>query len=188
MLTDISPITTGAQFEQWARRALDLHGVTDSRPFQTLLDTLAKGGMGIVGQPAGDMSVIFIDGDKRPYLHQTFMQVVQMAKDTNKQLQRAAETSFQTMCLEEDAEELDLLADLARKNRKRVAPTTKEGDYTAANEAEHDLVTIGPATKMERGNALTRQQEEQLAAMSSAMENPVCDPAYGSDFDLAAMY
>lgn len=182
-------ILTGEQFAQWAKQALRLSEVNDVRPFQTLLDTYAKDGKSIKGHPFGDITILFNDGRKAPYTHQTFLQVVQMAKDINRRFQRTANGSFQAMCLEEDAEELELLAELAKKHRNKAAPTPKPEDFLAADEEMYALATEPrPVFPQERNAGLTKRQQDMLATMSSTVGFPMDEAAYSSEFDLAAMF
>lgn len=189
MLTGIHTINTGAQFEQWARRTLCFPKLGDTRPFQTLLDTFIKDGKVLTGQPTGEMIIRFKDGSPFTHSQQNFLQVVQIAKDINLRFQRKAQTSFQTMCLEEDAEELDLLADMARKYRHRAADTAMLDTCSASEETEYALTMIAPAYGHKAPWAgLTKEQCEQLASMGESTEPTADVSMYGKDFDLAAMF
>lgn len=125
--------------------------VGDVRPFKTLFRYISMFDGPLAIDAEGDMVLIH----PRRYRNKekaTVLRVLYRAKDKNAELQKFAKTSYERMCLDEDAEELDMLMEMCRK-------TVNPGTYVQEQPANEQVSPISAAD----------MEEDEVAAFAETV-------------------
>lgn len=162
------------QLRQWAAEQCGLSHSMDIRPFCTLVHVFEQSGRRLNCKTNKGINIISVDGIHNSLYDQSFLQVLSMGKDINNSLLSKAKSSYESMCLEENTEELDLLAELARSTKapQRTAVPSPNQDrrpflYLLDSSVEDYYATA--ARLQEEQSAIYNDSEDELelAAMAN---------------------